>query len=300
MHQQKLYAAFWSATVPDFPSNFDIQDFSLDKDIEFGRVRTNSNTTLDSTLPYESTSIKEKKKIVSLSFGANFMKSAPKDHNLKVPVLRHDFQLDEWTAVARIIRKRYEISGYWPISILPYLSPAEIHIVKNAISDFQSTYQEDLLEFLDSHFCRKSLAQLELIQQPRYIIDCFRGRASTFRKIKRECVSYLTRYIKKLDGEKLKAFLRFCTGFDVLLNMKTTVEFIDVDGYTISPIAHDHTCGKILKIPSTYELLRIILQSEKCIRPFKRYTKQIQTPFSKEIVYINIHQIQECPMPTVS
>ncbi|KAJ8307616.1 hypothetical protein KUTeg_014832 [Tegillarca granosa] len=356
----------WSATVPDFPSNFDIQDFSLDEDIEFGRVRTDSNTTLDSTLPYESTSIKEKK-VITLrihrgsalndmvtffkdpeitdaiidakmvlpngkeetadgdgvlrdcftEFWSEFYEQCTEGHNLKVPVLRHDFQLDEWTAVARIIRKGYEISGYWPISILPaifeecihghiesnlidlfveYLSPVESHIVKTAISDFQATDQDDLLEFLDSHSCRKSvnsenilpiiveLAQLELIQQPRYIIDCFRselrllGRSVTpcmlqdfYQSLKpntknvlaslifpdnlsnaeRECVSYLKRYIKELDGEKLKAFLRFCTGADVLLNTKTTVEFIDVDGYTRSPIAH--TCGRILKIPSTYE-----------------------------------------------
>ncbi|XP_063426966.1 uncharacterized protein LOC134710525 [Mytilus trossulus] len=248
-------------------------------------------------------------------FWDEFYEQCTEGRIFKVPVLRHDFQKEEWKAVSRIIRKGFEVSGYWPISIMPaifeecihgsiesslielfsdYLPEMESQIVKKAISNFNDVDQDDFLEFLDSHSCRKlvnsenvlpiigELAHKELIQQPRYVIECFRSELrqlqvtpgklqqiyqemkptskeilkslsvpENMKEAERLCAGFLKRYIKDLDGEKQKAFLRFCTCSDVLLGMKITIEFFESKGFTRSPIAH--TCGRVLQIPSTYD-----------------------------------------------
>ncbi|CAG2196679.1 unnamed protein product [Mytilus edulis] len=109
-------------------------------------------------------------------FWDEFYEQSTEGRIFKVPVLRHDFQKEEWKAVSRIIRKGFEVSGYWPISIMPaifeecihgsiesslielfsdYLPEMESQIVKKAISNFNDVDQDDFLEFLDSHSCRK-------------------------------------------------------------------------------------------------------------------------------------------------
>ncbi|CAG2203536.1 unnamed protein product [Mytilus edulis] len=198
-------------------------------------------------------------------FWDEFYEQSTEGRIFKVPVLRHDFQKEEWKAVSRIIRKGFEVSGYWPISIMPaifeecihgsiesslielfsdYLPEMESQIVKKAISNFNDVDQDDFLEFLDSHSCRKlvnsenvlpiigELTQKELIQQPRYLQvtpgklqQIYQEMKPTSKEIlkslsvpenmreaERLCAGFLKRYIKDLDGEKQKAFLRFCTG----------------------------------------------------------------------------------------
>lgn len=70
-------------------------------------------------------------------------------------------------------------------SFLMFLSPAERDLVKCALDRFEEVDNTDLLEFLESHHCRKlpskdnvksivlELAHKELIQAPKYVIVCF-------------------------------------------------------------------------------------------------------------------------------
>ena len=67
----------------------------------------------------------------------------------------------------------------------------------------------------------------------------------------RAAVDFLKRYIRGLDVSKLKLFLRFTTGADVICVNSIGVEFSRLEGLGRRPITH--TCGPVLELPSTYE-----------------------------------------------
>ena len=66
-----------------------------------------------------------------------------------------------------------------------------------------------------------------------------------------EVSKHLKRYIRDLDPEKLKLFLRFCTGSNLLTMDKISVEFTVMHGIERRPIAH--TCSCMLQLSKTYE-----------------------------------------------
>lgn len=67
----------------------------------------------------------------------------------------------------------------------------------------------------------------------------------------RDSYSFLKQFIKGLDMENLKRFLRFCTGADVILVNKITVAFpIAASSRSRIPVAR--TCGPVLEMCSTY------------------------------------------------
>lgn len=127
------------------------------------------------------------------------------------------------------------------------------------------------------------IAHKELIQTPRYIVDSwstplaalhqefastdlllqlFARATPTTKKVialldanpetnaQRDALSYLKRYVRGLEGEKLTKFLRFCTGSNMLCVEKITVSFNTLEGAERRPVAH--TCGAVLDLPSTY------------------------------------------------
>ena len=107
----------------------------------------------------------------------------------RVPFLRHDFQADEWKAVARIIVRGYLDLGYFPVmlsqafvlcamlgetavpddiileSFKLYLAPIDEQLLCRAlVSDFKESHEdnqknkdddEDLIDLLDRFGCRK-------------------------------------------------------------------------------------------------------------------------------------------------
>lgn len=127
------------------------------------------------------------------------------------------------------------------------------------------------------------IAHKELLQTPMYVCDCWREVFSTsigmnetkFIKLYEtlqptnkkavqilsfpefmdsqslEVSKYLKTYIRNLDQEKLKLFLRFCTGSDLLTTGKISVEFTIQNGLQRRPVAH--TCGCMLQLSKTYE-----------------------------------------------
>lgn len=67
----------------------------------------------------------------------------------------------------------------------------------------------------------------------------------------RDVVSYLKRYIRGMDDEKLAKFLRFCTGASMICVDGIRVSFSDLTGAARRPVAH--TCGCVLELPVSYE-----------------------------------------------
>lgn len=130
------------------------------------------------------------------------------------------------------------------------------------------------------------LAHQELIQHPRYIAQCwvpiladlkehtnfqsseaisqfFAAKTPTARKLirainsdpstdaERQCLDFLKKFIRSLDGPALGTFLKFTTGSDLMPEESLVVSYTSSDGFTRRPIAH--TCGQHLEVPSTYQ-----------------------------------------------
>ncbi|KAJ8025184.1 hypothetical protein HOLleu_35318 [Holothuria leucospilota] len=130
----------------------------------------------------------------------------------------------------------------------------------------------------------QEIAHKELIQKPMFVINSWRPVASHMSQdLDRKSLSalyrdlspnvkgviallktdscinstettvfgYLKKFIRSLNQNDLKLFLRFCTGSDLLTCNLISVTFNQSDGFTRSPIAHTCTCT--LEIPVTYE-----------------------------------------------
>lgn len=67
----------------------------------------------------------------------------------------------------------------------------------------------------------------------------------------RDVLSYLKRFIRGMDDEKLRKFLRFCTGASMICVDGIKISFNELNGAERRPIAH--TCGCVLELPITYE-----------------------------------------------
>ncbi|XDV33832.1 hypothetical protein PO909_004100 [Leuciscus waleckii] len=127
--------------------------------------------------------------------------------DVKVPFLRHEFQSDEWKAIARVLVKGWHAVKYFPIHLsLPFLEEAlygtayssvkdsfmhyvakhERDVIEEAMADFNSADYESLLDVLDSNDCHQrpteeNLPQLldqlghkALIQTPMFVIESWR------------------------------------------------------------------------------------------------------------------------------
>ena len=75
--------------------------------------------------------------------------------------------------------------------------------------------------------------------------------SSPVNSAQREAVSYLQRYIRGLDEEKLTKLLRFCTGSTMICVQRIALEFTNLDGMARRPVGH--TCGSVLELPVTYK-----------------------------------------------
>lgn len=66
----------------------------------------------------------------------------------------------------------------------------------------------------------------------------------------RDAFTFLQRFVRGMDMQKLVHFSRFTTGMDIMVGKKIEVGFIKCEGVASRPIAH--TCGPLLEIPSTF------------------------------------------------
>ena len=69
--------------------------------------------------------------------------------------------------------------------------------------------------------------------------------------VKRGCLHFLQRYIRRLDKSQLIKFLQFITGSDIIAVDKITVVFIIIDGMESRPIAR--TCRLVFELSSAYQ-----------------------------------------------
>lgn len=258
------------------------------------------------------------------AFWSQFYDSCTVGEQERVPVVRHDFQVPEWTAIARILVKGYKEVKFFPIklnkvflsavlfsekeitkdlmieSFLSYISSDERELVNEVLTNekLSDDQEKEWLDFLDRFGCRKmpkveermdvilELSHKEMIQVAQYIIDswkeplkefCAFERLITVEDLKqlyekskptvkkvlglmeatpssnpqRDALSYLKRYIRGLDDEKLVKFLRFCTGATIICIDKIKVHFTNLHGIERRPIAH--ICGALLELPTTYQ-----------------------------------------------
>ena len=68
--------------------------------------------------------------------------------------------------------------------------------------------------------------------------------------IQQTTANHLKRFVRSLDKQLLEAFIRFCTGSNIL-SEEIKVEFNKMDGFGRIPSAQ--TCGCLLKITTTYD-----------------------------------------------
>lgn len=140
-------------------------------------------------------------------FWMDFYDSCTLGVEVKVPFIRHDFQCEEWQAIARVFVVGWKQAGYFPVklaipfleeilygsttsslkdSFLLYVSQEERSVLLKALDDFNSVDTDELLEVLDAHECKQVptkdtllpvLAQIGhkvLIQAPMFVIKCWR------------------------------------------------------------------------------------------------------------------------------
>ena len=257
------------------------------------------------------------------AFWSQFYDSCTVGEQERVPVVRHDFQVLEWRAIARILVKGYEDAKVFPIklskvfvstvlfdeevitndlmleSFLSYISSDEKDLVTEALKkeELSEEQNEEWEEFLERCGSRKipkfeqlfdvilEISHKELIQIAQYIIDSWKtpvkntnifDNISTVDDLKRlyerckptvkrvlglidakpsfgpqrDVLSYLKRYIRGLQEEKLTKFLRFCTGATIICIEKIVVDFSNLEGLERRPIAH--ICGATLELPTAY------------------------------------------------
>ena len=138
--------------------------------------------------------------------------------NERIPFVRHDYQRDEWEAVARILVKGYLSCQYLPLLLSPtflaylfwgesvitspmllkslgnYISVDEKNLMDKCIAgdmNYDGDEMPDLLEMLSNYDCRcqvnsgniikvfEEIAHKELIQKPQYIADCWKDIISS-------------------------------------------------------------------------------------------------------------------------
>ena len=137
-------------------------------------------------------------------FWNDFYEQCTLGNCFKVPYLRHDFGQQEWESVGRIITFGWQKEKYLPVKLAPvlleqavlgfvesdlvdnflkYVSESERVIFESCCSDFESVDQEELLDIMDIHNCRRlpaadyieqilrELAHQKLIQEPAFVIE---------------------------------------------------------------------------------------------------------------------------------
>lgn len=146
------------------------------------------------------------------AFWSELFEVAALGENERVPCIRSDMGVDEWTAVGRILIKGFRDIGFFPIrlckafmfavlfgvdSVAPdallssfkeYISIHEANTLAKALSDFEhldNDEKDDLVDILQRFEVRSlpstkselqdmitGISHKELIQKPKYILDC--------------------------------------------------------------------------------------------------------------------------------
>ncbi|XP_041938181.1 uncharacterized protein LOC121699809 [Alosa sapidissima] len=151
---------------------------------------------------------------VLTEFWQDFYEQCTLGNAFKVPFLRHDFGRQPWESIGRIIVLGWRKEKYLPIKMAPivleqaalgcvksglvdiflrYVTESERMVLDSCRSDFESVDQEELLEIMDLHSCRRvptadnieqlleELAHQKLIQEPAFVIEQWSNVMAPFR-----------------------------------------------------------------------------------------------------------------------
>ncbi|XP_036971333.1 uncharacterized protein LOC119028958 [Acanthopagrus latus] len=173
-------------------------------------------------------------------FWMDFYNSCTLGIEVKVPFIRHDFQCEEWQAVARVFVVGWKQAGYFPVklaipfleevlygsttssfkdSLLLYVSQEERSVLLKALEDFNSVDTDELLDVLDVHECKQVptkdtllpvLAQIGhkvIVQAPMYVIKCWRPVVGSVAVATRSTASF--HCTKKTTAKTVKGLLNF-------------------------------------------------------------------------------------------
>lgn len=247
-------------------------------------------------------------------FWNSFYETCTNGTILKVPIIREDYNKVKWEAVAKIIYVGWKQVRYYPIKLSPVfmencilnqtysdlinnflsiVSETEKDTLKTCINNFDETDFDELIDVLDNFECKRKpnknnaqhiiydIAHKEIIQKPKYIIDCWAPILSglldfkTINNIYDKCdakpknvlnvlqvpdsltsdeikiYSYLKKYIREADKSTLEKFLRFCTGADLITDKKISIQFKNSTGIQRTPVAH--TCSSVLELDVSYD-----------------------------------------------
>lgn len=141
-----------------------------------------------------------------VEFWGDFYGSCTLGDEAKVPLIRCDFQSEEWQAVARVFVLGWNQVGYFPVelalpfleevlygstvssikdSLLLYVSREEREVLSRALADFHSVDTPELLHVLGARGCKQvptvdsldsvltQIGHKELVQVPMYVIKCW-------------------------------------------------------------------------------------------------------------------------------
>ena len=203
-------------------------------------------------------------------------------------------------------------------SFKEYIPAKDQDVLDLCLSDTFDKDDNDVIEFLSSLKCFRlasqeniqeiihELAHQELIQKPRYIVNCwspilhslqdhqefqtfegfkefYKSKTPSAKKIiklfqaepsndaERECLGRLKRFVKSLESHALAKFLHFCTGSDVITCDSMTITFSTLSGLERRPIAH--TCAPLIELPSTYEsYLALAEEFQNIVRGYQSWS----------------------------
>ncbi|XP_007544337.1 uncharacterized protein LOC103132471 [Poecilia formosa] len=258
---------------------------------------------------------------VYTAFWEQFLEQC-KGETERVPRLRPDFCESEWQAIEHIWVKGFLDHGVIPVrlskafilacvhgiesvdddvvipSFLNYLPLVERSAVEKALQGtMDQGDEEDLLDLftrMGSHFLPpneniqqaiETMAHKAILQEPKYILDCFstsmscvqveladkksllslyeKKKASgkrllqlfesanvTLSQREQTTFNHLQRFVKNADEDKAEKILRFCTGSSVICVDKILICFNTETGLNRRPVAR--TCGATLELPCTY------------------------------------------------
>lgn len=141
-------------------------------------------------------------------FWGDFYEQCTMGSILKIPCLRHDFEAQDWKAVAKILAMGWILQKNLPIRLAPsflnsclfgmtlstdilreeflqFVTPGDGKILTDALKDIDRVDKDDLLEVLSIHECTvkttkdniasviDQIAHKELVQEPSFIRECF-------------------------------------------------------------------------------------------------------------------------------
>ena len=151
---------------------------------------------------------------VLTEFWLDFYEQCTLGNAFKVPFLRHDFGKQQWESIGRIIAMGWQKEKYLPIKIAPvilekvalgsvksslvdcflkYVTESERLVFESCRSDFESVDQEELIEVMDLHSCRRmptadnieqlleELAHQKLVQEPAFVLEQWSKVLAPFR-----------------------------------------------------------------------------------------------------------------------